>query len=228
MSLQTDLTQGSIRRQLLRYTIPILLTSLFQSLYQVADMALVSHMVGSEGASAVSTAGQIMRTVMIVSVGFSNGGNILASQYFGGGNREQLRRTVSTLITLFLVLGATASALCFFGSGFLVDALRAPARNDTYDYLSICSVGIVFILGYNALAATLRALGNSRIPMFCILSAAALNVCLDLFFMGPLRMGTRGAALATVISQAASCAAAFWFLTRQSELFPLLPKKASH
>lgn len=224
MNVQTDLTDGSVRRQLLRYTLPILVTSLLQSFYQVADMALVSQMVGSAGASAVGTAGQITRTIMIVSIGLSNGGNILVGQYFGGRNQERLLKTVSTFIMFFLAVGTLVTVTFFWGSGFLVDALQAPAWKDTYDYLSICSLGFVFVFVYNALAAILRALGSSRIPMECILAASILNIGLDIILMGPLHLGTKGAALATVISQCLSCGVAFWFLVRRTDVFALKRK----
>ena len=100
----TDLTQGSVSQQLLRYAVPVVGTSLLQAIYSIVDMLVVSQMIGSAGASGVNNASQFMTVLTQIAIGLSNGGNILVGQYFGAGDRENQERTTGTFLTLFLLL----------------------------------------------------------------------------------------------------------------------------
>ncbi len=223
-----DMASGSVWKMLVKYTVPIIATSIFQSLYGVVDLALVSNILSNDGASAVSTASQVTRTVTIVAIGMSNGGNILVGQRFGHKDYELVKRTIVNFSLLFLLMGLAFSALFFLGSGPLVSLLRAPAYRDTVIYLAVCSLGFVFVFLYDAFAAILRALGNSRAPLDCVLLTTVMNIGLDLLFMKTFGMGVAGAALATVISQACSCLLAGSLLLKMKMLSrprKLLPER---
>ena len=212
MDAQVNLSTGNINRQLLQYALPILATSLLQSLYSAADVAIVGWFLGPAGVSAVGNASQVTHMVTLTAVGLSHGGNILVGQIFSGGDRPTLVRTASSFSLLFLFLGIVLTPLGVCLSGPIVTMLDAPQPLLTQQYLSLCCVGFAFVLSYNASAAALRALGNSRFPLLCVLIAAVVNLSLDILLVGPFGMGVTGAALATVSAQGLSACAAIFYL----------------
>lgn len=216
---QTDLTQGSVRGQLIRYAVPMITTSLLQALYSIADIMIAGHFVGSRAISAINNASQIMNMMTQIAIGLTLGGNILIGQYFGSKDHESRKKTGGTLFSLAGIFGILAGVLLFFGARNLLTLLGAPSLNDAVDYLHICAIGCIFILGYNALSAIMRGVGNSKTPLFCILIATTTNVILDLVFIGILRMGTKGAAYATLISQAISFSIAFVYIFKNKEYY---------
>lgn len=220
-SLQNDLTQGSVLRQLIKYAVPMVTSSLLQALYSMADMIIAGHYIGSAGISAINNASQMMGLITNFAIGLTVGGNILIGQYFGSGERTRRAHATGTLISLSLLLAVIGTAGVYLGAPAMLTALGAPSLAEATDYLRICAAGMVFIFGYNALSAVLRAVGNSKQPLYFVAASTALNVVLDLVFVGGLSMGTRGAALATVISQGVSFALALIFMLRSRELFGL-------
>lgn len=222
-SEQRDLTRGSVRGQLIRYAVPIMTTSLLQAIYGIADMLVVSRLIGDSGASAVNNANQISFLITNVAIGLSNGGSVLVGQYFGSGDRENREKTIGTFMTIFAVVGAVAALLFFLLSGQITAWLRAPAYDATYDYLSVSAWGYFAVFLYNMLASTLRAVGNSRTPLYCVLISTVLNIGLDILFVGPLGMGTGGAALATVIAQYISVFLALGYMLLHRGIFSFSP-----
>ncbi len=222
-STQRDLTAGSVRRQLILYAIPIITTSLLQAAYGIVDMLVVSRFVGENGTSAVNNANQITFLITNVAIGLSNGGSVLVGQYFGSGDRNSLEKTIGTFMTIFAVTGAAFALLFFLLSGPITTLLRAPAHEDTHAYLSVSAWGFFAVFTYNMLASTLRAVGNSRTPLYCVLVSTVVNIGLDLLFVGPLGMGTAGTALATVIAQYASVLLALGYMLLHKDIFPFRP-----
>lgn len=216
---QTDLTQGSVSRQLIKYALPVMATSMFQALYSLVDMLIVSRMIGPTGASGVSNAAQATHFLTQIAIGLATGGNIIVSQYFGSKDEKNRIETTGTFISLFAVLGIFVSAVSYLSAYKFLIFLRAPAFSEALSYLRVSTLGLVFVYGYNALASVLRALGNSKAPMHFILVSSVVNILLDLLFVGPLQMGTAGAALATVISQAVSFSLALIYVLRSKEIF---------
>ncbi len=221
---QTDLTTGSVRQQLIRYAIPVVASNLLQAIYSIVDMLVVSRMLGSAGASGVSNAAQVTTILTSIAIGLSNGGNIMVGQYFGSKDKRSQDETTGTFFTLFVVMGLAAALLCWAASGPFLTAMRAPAYEEAYAYLRISTVGFFFVFIYNAMASVLRAVGNSKQPMNFVVVSVLLNVALDLLLVGPLRMGTAGAALATVLSQAVSALLALLYLLRHRDIFSFAPE----
>lgn len=219
MANQTDLTQGAVRRQLIQYALPIIATTVLQTVYSLVDLLVVSHLLGNAGASGVSNASQITLLLTNVAVGLSNGGNILVSQYFGSGDRESRQRVTGSFITLFTLVGAAVAALSFCFASPMLRAIQAPAFAEALDYLRMAAFGMFFVYLYNCLSSILRAVGNSKQPLRIIIVTSIVNVVLDLLFVGPMGMGTSGAALATVLSQALSCVLALGYLLRNQDIF---------
>ena len=218
-SAQHDLTQGSVTKQLIRYALPVVASSLLQAIYSLVDMLVVSRLLGETGASGVSNASQFITVLTQVAIGLSNGGNILVGQYFGAGDRTNREETTGSFFTLFVLLGAAVSVIIFFVSGPFMTMMGAPARAEAVAYLTAACWGLFFVYGYNAFASVLRAMGNSRTPMTCVLVSVVTNIGLDILFVGPLGLGTAGAAWATVISQGISCVMCFVYLLGHREFF---------
>ncbi len=219
--IETDLTQGNAARQLVRYAIPMVTTSVLQALYSMADMIITGHFVGNTGISALNNASQIMNIATQIAIGITVGGNILIGQYYGAGETEGRRRATGTLITASMVLGILGFAIIFLFSRIILAGLGAPAIDDAQIYLKICAFGMPFIFGYNAFSAVLRAIGNSQKPLHFIAVSASVNVVLDLIFVGATKMGVGGAALATVLSQGLSFCLALIFLLRHNGIFQI-------
>jgi putative MATE family efflux protein len=224
MQNQTDLTRGDVRRQLIQYSIPIIATTVMQTVYSLVDLLVVSRLLGSAGASGVSNSSQIVLLLTNVAVGLANGGNILISQYFGAHDKPRQEQITGTFVTLFILVGVLIAAATTALAGPMIRAIQAPAYEEAVSYLRIAGVGMCFVYFYNCLASVLRAVGNSKQPMRIILCTCILNVILDLLFVGPLGLGTAGAALATVIAQMLSCVLALGYLLRNRSIFSWSPK----
>jgi len=221
MSRQNDLTQGVIWRQLVKYAVPLVLSNLLQAMYGTVDTIIAGRFVGSASISAISNSTQIMTILTSVMIGVTTGGNILIGQYFGARDRENCRESAVTLFTMGLALGAVLAAVFFVCARLFLRLLGAPALEEATVYLRICSIGLIFITGYNACSAALRAVGNSRAPLICIVITSLMNVALDYLFVAVFHWGTAGTAWATIIAQGASFLAAMLFVLRSYDLFGL-------
>ncbi|MBQ9980268.1 MAG: MATE family efflux transporter [Oscillospiraceae bacterium] len=209
--VQTDLTQGSVTKQLIKYALPLVVSSLLQSIYSITDMIVADRCVGSAGVSAINTACVVMNMITQIAIGLTVGGNILVGQYFGRREHDSRKRAAGTLFTLCLVVGLVAAAVLCILAEPLMKLLNAPTLTEAVDYFSICAIGVFFIFSYNALSAILRGVGNSKLPLYCIIVSVVLNIVLDILFMAVFRWGVKGAALATVIGQCVSFIVALIF-----------------
>lgn len=214
-----DLTSGSVWRQLIRYSVPMITTSILQALYSIADIYIAGCFIGSSGISAINNASQIISILTTIVIGLSLGGNILVGQYFGSRDDKNREKTTGTFFSLFFILGAVCSVIGLLCARPLMTAMGSPALEDAITYLKISAAGIFFIFGYNALSAVLRAVGNSKKPMQFIILSSLLNIALDILFVGPMHLGTAGAAAATVIAQAVSFFLALFYILKEKSIF---------
>ena len=223
-----DLTVGSVPGTLLRFSLPLLLSGLLQMVYNMVDMMVVGHFVGTEGLSAVSIGGEMLQLITFVAMGFSNAGQILISRYVGEQRRDLIGEMVGTLFTLLMSLAAVIMALFLLSYQGILRWLNTPAEiwEYTRQYSIVCVLGTLFIYGYNLVSAIMRGMGDSRHPFLFIAIASLVNVVLDLLFVGPMGMGPLGAALATVIGQAVSFLFALRLLYKKREdiYFDFQPK----
>ena len=214
-----DLTSGSVPGTLLRFSMPLFLSGLLQMVYNMVDMIVVGQMVGTEGLSAVSIGGEMMMLITFVAMGFSNAGQILISRYVGENRRDLIGEMVGTLFTLLSSLAVIIMIVFLFTYQDILAWLNTPDSilEYTRQYSITCIYGSLFIYGYNLVSAILRGMGDSKHPFMFIAIASVLNLVLDLLFVGPMGLGPRGAALATVIGQAASFLFALTLLYRHRE-----------
>ena len=210
-SIDRDLTQGSVTKQLVRYALPLVTTSLLQSLYSIADYIIAGFFINSAGQSAINNSTLIMNLMTQIAIGLTLGGNILVGQYFGSRDDESRKKSAGSLVTMSLIVGAVTAVLLFLLTRPLLILLKSPALTEATAYMRICALGLLPIFGYNACSAILRAVGNSKIPLYCIIASTATNVVLDVVLVAGFGMGVEGAALATLFSQCVSFLAALFF-----------------
>ncbi len=220
-SFTKDLTTGNIARQLLGFIGPLFLSNVLQTLYNVVDMSVVGHFVGSIGLSAVSVCSEVIVILTFTALGFSGAGQVLISQYTGAKQPERTRKLIGCLFTfMFLIaLGFTFFALIFYDGILKFANIPNAAQRDGAIYLKTCAVGLVFTYGYNIVSAILRGMGDSRHPFIFVAAASVLNIVLDLLFVVGFSLGTFGAALATVIAQGLSFLISIVFLYRNRDRF---------
>ena len=211
-----DLTVGNVALKTIGFAVPIIITNLLQALYNIADMAIVGHFIGSAGMSAVNIGGQVTMIILVFCQGVSNGGGILVSNLFGAKKKELIPKVVGTMLSFFFLLALFFIVLVLALGVPILKGLDTPpeAFAGTKTYLFICIAGTIFIYFYNVLAAVLRGIGESFRPMIFVAITVALNIGLDALFVGPMHMGVAGAALATIISQFISMCMAIWYVRK--------------
>ena len=218
---ENNLSEGSVAKRLILFALPVLLSNIIQSLYSVADLLIVGNFSGTVSMSAVNIGSQVTFIITNIVFGLSMGGSVLIAQYLGAGERDKMHRTISTLVTGLVILGFACTAVFIFLRDACLRLVQTPAESfpEAREYLFVTILGIVFIFGYNALSAILRGMGDSKRPFIFVTISCVTNIILDILFVGPLHMGARGAAVATVISQALSVLLCVFYLMRHDFVF---------
>ena len=216
-----DLTRGTPWKLIVQFALPIMLGNLLQQLYNTADTIIVGNFEGQQALSSVGACASLTILFTALALGFSIGAGVLISQYFGAGRMQELRRYAATSIVLMLAMGLVMSVIGLLSAELLLRGFLGTPESllpQSVLYFRIYAAGLVFQFGYNIAAALLRALGDSRATLYFLLVSSVLNVVLDLLFVAVCGMGVAGAAIATVISQLASCVIGFWYMYRKYEL----------
>lgn len=216
-----NLTKGNIYKTLAVFALPYLMANFIQALYGAVDMMVVGWFNDAAVVAAVSIGTQMMQIVISFVAGLTMGGTIIIAQYYGGGREKDTVETISTMLTLFAIAALLMTLALFLLAAPFLGLLKTPAESfaSAMDYVRICACGIFFIFGYNALAAMLRGLGDSKSPLYFIAAACVFNIVFDLLLVGGLKMGAAGAALATAGSQGVSMILAIVYLNRKSFIF---------
>lgn len=201
-----DMTQGSIPKHMLSYAVPLVFSNLFQQLYQTVDSIIVGQHNGKEALASIGAAGPIMNILIFLIVGLSLGASILMAEYFGAKDYKSLKEEMATSLVSGLILTVVLSVLAYLGSGLFIRVTRTPLEISfmATEYLKIISLGLIFTFFYNILSAGLRAIGDSKAPLYVLFFTTIVHIVLALYFVRTLEMGVYGAAYATVASQALS------------------------
>ena len=204
--MQNDMTVGNPMKIILSFTLPIFIGNVFQQFYNMADAVIVGKFVGNKALAAVGSTGTIMFLIYGFVVGMTAGFTVLTAQKFGAGDMKSMRKTVVGAGVLSFVVGALLTVLFMVFMKPLLTLMNTPSDifADAYAYIMIVSGGILAQMLYNLLSSILRALGNSKLPLYFLIISALLNIVLDLVFIIVFRMGAAGAAYATVIAQGIS------------------------
>ena len=217
----TDMTQGSVWKGIVMFTLPMLIGNIAQQLYSTVDSIVVGKYVGDNALAAVGSASPIAFMFLVLFMGISAGANIMVSQYFGAGKRESLSYTVGNCITL--------TAICCVALIVIVTPIIRPTLimlntpssilDWCADYLKISLWGIAGLAYYNILSGIIRGLGDSFSTLIYLLVATVINIVLDIYFVAILNMGVAGVALATIIAQFVSSLLCLLKLAKMTEYF---------
>ena len=224
-SQSVDLMNGPIFQSLVIFMLPILVSSLFQQLYNTVDTMIVGNVLGDTALAAIGACGAIYELLVGFGIGIGNGLAIVAARSYGAGDDEQLKQTVAGSIVIGLIASAVITLAGALGLHPLLELLDTPVEifEDAYRYIIIIDYGVFIMFAYNLCAGLLRAIGNSFMPLVFLILSSVLNVILDLWFIAVLGMGVAGAGVATVISQGVSVVLCILYVFRSARL--LLPEK---
>ncbi len=216
-ALQRDLTRGPLLPQMISFTIPFVLANLLQTMYTIADLAIVGHFAPEGDLAAVSISGQITMLMTLIGVSLASGGQIYTAQLLGQGRKKDLNSAIGTFLSFTAIVAVAVAALGIALGRSLLRWLNTPGESyaSAAQYLIICCFGMLFVFGYNAVCAVLRGMGESRAPTAFIAVFALLNVFGDLLLVKGMGMGATGAAIATAISQLAAFLLALLYLYRR-------------
>lgn len=198
-----DLTNGSIIKSLLLFTFPIFLGNLLQQFYNVVDTAVIGHFLGDNALASIGAAGPIYELILGITSGFGNGFSILVARYFGAQEEENLKKSIAWTYFFSFMIAVIITIIGLFGIRPLLVFLNTPTSiiDDTVCYMQIIIGFSIVTIFYNMFAGMLRAIGNSRIPLYFLGIATILNIFLDIFFVKDLHLGVAGAGYATIIAQ---------------------------
>ena len=216
--MATDLTQGSVFKQLLTFSLPYLLACFLQTFYGVADLFIAGQFNGASTITAISIGSQVMHMFTLMIAGLAMGVTVLAGRAFGARDKSLLSQTAGNSISLFALISLVFTGISLPLTGNFASLLQTPpeAFEETVSYMQICFLGIPFIAAYNVIAALCRGIGDSRHPMIFVAISGVFNIILDYIFIGPAGMGAIGAALATVIAQVVCVIIAILTMARQN------------
>ena len=204
--MKTDMTQGKPVKVLLGFTIPVFIGNVFQQFYNMVDAVVVGKFVGTKALAAVGSTGTIIFLIIGFLLGLTAGFTVLTAQKYGAGKMDEMRQTVGNALILTALISAVMTAVSMTGMHALLKFMHTPDDifKDAYAYVMIICGGIFAQALYNILASILRALGNSKVPLYFLILSAMLNIVLDLVFIIVFKLGAPGAAWATIISQGVS------------------------
>ena len=217
------LSEGNIYKQMLRICIPLVAGSLMQQLYSIVDSVIVGRFIGTDALAATGACDPVINLLIGLLVGIAGGAGIVVSQSFGADDAGQLEMAVHTIIAYGIILGLVFTVIGTASAPLWLRAMRLPEPAFGYAviYLRIYFAGTLFTMIYNMGASILNSVGNSVRALYFASFSALLNIFLDILFVITLHMGIAGAALATVISQFASCALIIADLVRTEEPYRL-------
>lgn len=201
-----QITEGVIWKQLLFFFFPILLGTFFQQMYNTVDTIIVGRFVGTQALAAVGSTSSLVNLINGFFIGLSTGSSVVISQYFGANDREGVRRSMGTGVVLSIVLGILAVSVGIGGSPDLLRLIKTPESclEDAITYATIYFCGAAATVIYNMGSGILRAMGDSKRPLYFLIITCFSNIALDLVFVVLLKLGIAGAALATVLAQVIS------------------------
>lgn len=221
-----DLTEGSVAKKLILFSIPLIGAYLLQSLYSMVDMLIVSHLAGTYSMSAVNIVAQVGQVVTGVAFGFLSGTTVIVAQYLGAGKKEEEKKAIETSFAFIFWLSVIATIVLLLLTDPLLKLLQTPKEcyQEAWNYYVIYMAGTIFVFFYNGISSVLRGLGDSKNPLYFVVLSTMINIGLDLIFVGPLHMGAAGAALATIIAQASSVILSIFYLRKIGFSFDFKPK----
>ena len=210
-SYEMDMCSGSVVKKVLSFSAPLMLSGVLQLLFNAADVIVVGRFAGRQSLAAVGSTTALINLLVNIFIGLSIGVNVLVARYYGAKNEKDLSETVHTAVAVSLASGLALIAAGFFASRFMLELMGTPedVLYKSVMYMQIYFSGMPVIMAYNFGSAILRAVGDTKRPLYFLTLAGVINVLLNLFFVIRLNMDVAGVALATVLSQCISAALVF-------------------
>ena len=198
-----NMTEGSIFKNLIYFAIPVLIGNIFQQLYNIADTAIIGNILGDKAFAAVGASAPVYGLLIGFAGGMTNGFSVVIARYFGAQDEKTLRRSVALTYILSGITALIITVAGLIGLSPLMKALKTPDDiiDQTQSYMRIIIMFSAVTIAYNMLSGMMRAIGNSRTPLYILVASTFINVGLDFLFVKGFAMGVEGAAYATVISQ---------------------------
>ena len=214
-----QITEGVIWKQLLKFFFPILLGAFFQQMYNTVDTIIVGRFVGTQALAAVGSTSALVNLINGFFIGLSTGSSVVISQFYGAGDRNGVKRSMGTNAVLALILGVLAVLVGVLCSPKLLRLIKTPASciDAAIRYATIYFSGAVATVVYNMGAGVLRAMGDSKRPLYFLIITCFTNIILDILLVVVFRLGIEGAAIATVLSQFISAGLVVIALCRLNE-----------
>lgn len=220
---EIDMCSGPLLGKIMLFYVPLMLSGVLQLLFNAADIAVVGRFAGKESLAAVGSTGSLTNLIVNLFIGLSVGANVLVARYYGAGKNDELKEMVQTAVATSVVCGVILVFLGFFVSRPALTWMDTPS--DVIDhsvlYMRIYFAGMPFMMAYNFGSAVLRAVGDTKRPLYYLLIAGGVNVGLNLLFVIVFSMGVAGVATATVISQAISAGLVLRCLIRTDSVYRL-------
>ena len=222
-----EMTQGKPSRLILSFAWPLFLSQLFQQLYNTADTLIVGNALGTEALAAVSSSGTLIFLMVSFFNGLSMGAGVVIGRYFGAGREDQVSRAIHTDIAVGLTAGSFLTVAGMLLTPTLLTIMNTdpdvmPQAQEYFFYYFLGSLALVM---YNTLMGIMNALGDSKRPLYYLIISSLINIVLDLFLVGYLKLGVWAAAIATVLSQANSCVLCLRHLTRKGQIYTVSFRK---
>lgn len=215
------MTQGSIYKHMLGFALPILLSQLFQQLYNTADAFIVGRLLGTEALAAVSSSGPLIHLMISFFVGISMGAGTVIARYFGAGDPDKVSKAIHTNLAFGLIAAATLTTVgvCFTPTLLRWINTDPAVMDDAVSYFRWYFAGISTIVMYNMCKGIMNAVGDSRRPLYYLIYSSLLNVILDVVFIGGIGWGVWAAAFATVLSQASALVLCLFHILKKGRIF---------
>lgn len=217
----TQMTEGNISKQLVFFAIPILISNLFQQLYNTVDTAIVGRFVGANALAAVGTCNLIIVFMIYLFIGLSNGSSVVLSQAFGENDNEKIFKTVHTTMGLSVISGIILMIVGLLSAETMLKWINTPDDVIGYavTYIKVYFFSMIPMMIFNMGSGILRAMGDSKTPLYYLAASGVANIILDLVFIVQFKFGVMGAALATTMAQFISAILILIKLTRTNEIY---------
>lgn len=201
--MEKNLTTGNVFKTVLYFSLPYLLSYFLQTLYGMADLFIIGQFNGVESTAAVSVGSQVMHMLTVMIVGLAMGSTVMIGRSVGAKKPEHTAHVIGNTVTVFMILAIVLMSLLLLTVKPIVAIMATPEESvsQTISYLTICFIGIPFIIAYNIISSIFRGMGDSKSPMYFVAAACIANIALDYLFIGAFRLGSAGAALGTTLSQ---------------------------
>ncbi len=227
MKKNVDLTSGNIYGGLIKFCTPLFLSNLLTLMYNLVDTLIVGRFLGNKALAGVGSTGTLMFLMNGLMIGFTTGTSVITSRFFGAKDKESVKKSVATSVVLALTMAAVITVILFFTMPWILKLMNTKREfyDEAFEYITVISYGLVVMTVYKLLESMLRAIGISKMTLVFALVAFVSNILLDLLFIAVFKMGTGGAALATILSFGICAVLCFVYILKKA---PILHIRLRH